>query len=212
MDAYSRTRLLLGQDGMEKLKNARVAVFGLGGVGGYVVEALVRSGIGALDLIDDSEEGVFYVRGRDGEFRQEPLTQIREYEKDDMEHVGWYYIPVKAGKPVWLTPYLNKNTGVTMISYVVPLYEQDKLLGVAGMDIDFDYISKVVSEIKIYDSGSAVLADAEGNVLVHDKECNGYEEQADFGVHLAVENYPDRHGQCQHNFSSKHNKTRIAEA
>ena len=52
MDQLSRTRLLLGRDAMEKLKNARVAVFGLGGVGGYVVEALARSGIGALDLID----------------------------------------------------------------------------------------------------------------------------------------------------------------
>lgn len=52
MDAFSRTRLLLGADAMDKLKNARVAVFGLGGVGGYVVEALARSGVGALDLID----------------------------------------------------------------------------------------------------------------------------------------------------------------
>ena len=52
MNPYSRTRFLLGEDAMEKLKNARVAVFGLGGVGGYVVEALARSGIGALDLID----------------------------------------------------------------------------------------------------------------------------------------------------------------
>ena len=52
MEPFSRTRLLLGSDGMEKLKSARVAVFGLGGVGGYVVEALARSGIGALELID----------------------------------------------------------------------------------------------------------------------------------------------------------------
>ena len=52
MNPYSRTQLLLGQAGMEKLKNARVAVFGLGGVGGYVVEALARSGVGCLELID----------------------------------------------------------------------------------------------------------------------------------------------------------------
>ena len=52
MDPYSRTALLLGSDGMAKLRKSRVAVFGLGGVGGYVVEALARSGIGALDLID----------------------------------------------------------------------------------------------------------------------------------------------------------------
>ncbi len=52
MNPYSRTEFLLGKEAMDKLKNARVAVFGLGGVGGYVVEALARSGIGALDLID----------------------------------------------------------------------------------------------------------------------------------------------------------------
>ena len=52
-DQYSRTRLLLGENGLEKLRNARVAIFGLGGVGGYVAEALARSGVGQLDLIDD---------------------------------------------------------------------------------------------------------------------------------------------------------------
>ena len=49
---FSRTARLLGSDAMERLHNSRVAIFGIGGVGGYVVEALVRTGIGALDLID----------------------------------------------------------------------------------------------------------------------------------------------------------------
>ena len=52
-DQYSRTRMLLGDDAMEALRRARVAVFGVGGVGGYVVEVLARSGVGALDLIDN---------------------------------------------------------------------------------------------------------------------------------------------------------------
>ena len=50
---FSRTELLLGKDAMNRLAGARVAVFGIGGVGGYVCEALVRSGVGAFDLIDD---------------------------------------------------------------------------------------------------------------------------------------------------------------
>ena len=50
---FSRTQLLFGPEAMERLSRCRVAVFGIGGVGGYAVEALVRSGIGALDLIDD---------------------------------------------------------------------------------------------------------------------------------------------------------------
>ena len=52
---FARTELLLGKEAMEKLKNSRVAVFGVGGVGGYVCEALVRSGVGAFDLIDDDK-------------------------------------------------------------------------------------------------------------------------------------------------------------
>ena len=53
LNEFSRTELLLGRTGMERLAAARVAVFGIGGVGGYTVEALARSGVGHLDLIDD---------------------------------------------------------------------------------------------------------------------------------------------------------------
>ena len=53
LDQFSRTKLLYGAEAMGRLGSSRVAVFGIGGVGGYVVEALVRSGIGSLDLIDD---------------------------------------------------------------------------------------------------------------------------------------------------------------
>ncbi len=52
---FSRTQLLLGKEAIDRLKNARVAVFGIGGVGGYVCEALVRSGVGSFDLIDDDQ-------------------------------------------------------------------------------------------------------------------------------------------------------------
>lgn len=52
-EQFSRTELLIGKEGIEKLSKSHVAVFGIGGVGGYVVEALVRSGIGAIDIIDN---------------------------------------------------------------------------------------------------------------------------------------------------------------
>ena len=55
LNQFSRTQLLIGKDNMDRLKNARVAVFGIGGVGGYTVEALARSGVGTLDLIDDDK-------------------------------------------------------------------------------------------------------------------------------------------------------------
>lgn len=55
LNQFSRTELLFGKEAMQVLKDSRVAVFGIGGVGGYAVEALVRSGVGAIDLIDDDK-------------------------------------------------------------------------------------------------------------------------------------------------------------
>lgn len=55
LNQFSRTQLLYGKEAMDKLQNSHVAIFGLGGVGGYVGEALVRSGIGSFDLIDDDK-------------------------------------------------------------------------------------------------------------------------------------------------------------
>lgn len=55
LDQFARTQLLFGPEAMKKLRNSRVAVFGVGGVGGFAVEALVRSGVGALDIIDDDK-------------------------------------------------------------------------------------------------------------------------------------------------------------
>ena len=55
LNQFSRTELLLGKQAMQMLKNSRVAVFGIGGVGGYAVEALVRSGVGIIDLVDDDK-------------------------------------------------------------------------------------------------------------------------------------------------------------
>lgn len=55
LNQFSRTELLFGKEAMDRLAHSRVAVFGIGGVGGYTVEALIRSGVGAVDLIDDDK-------------------------------------------------------------------------------------------------------------------------------------------------------------
>ncbi|MBR6126280.1 tRNA threonylcarbamoyladenosine dehydratase [bacterium] len=55
LNQFSRTELIIGTEGLTKLSKARIAVFGIGGVGGYVVEALVRSGLGSIDLIDNDK-------------------------------------------------------------------------------------------------------------------------------------------------------------
>ena len=55
LNQFARTELLLGEEGLKALAAKRVAVFGIGGVGGYTVEALARSGVGAIDIIDNDK-------------------------------------------------------------------------------------------------------------------------------------------------------------
>ena len=67
--------------------------------------------------------GIFLTRNStDEEFTSSVPTDFTMYDKTDVEHVGWYYVPVENGAPLWMDPYLNGNVNVYMISYVVPLY------------------------------------------------------------------------------------------
>ena len=91
---FSRTELLLGKEGMERLKNARVAVFGIGGVGGYVCEALVRSGVFTFDLIDDDKVCITNLN------RQQYF----------MEHIGMYKTDALKSLLLIINPYLDIYT------------------------------------------------------------------------------------------------------
>ena len=89
-EQFSRTELLLGKPALERLSGCRVAVFGIGGVGGYVCEALVRSGIGAFDLIDDDKvcltnlnRQIIATRKTVGQYKAEVMAErIREINHD----------------------------------------------------------------------------------------------------------------------------------
>ena len=102
--------------------------------------------------------GLFYskVKGKEGFIRFEP-TDLSLYSKDDIEHVGWYWQPFEAGKPVWMLPYYNKNNDIMMISYVVPMYYDNEFIGIVGMDFDYSALTDKVHNIKIYENGFAHL-------------------------------------------------------
>lgn len=115
-----------------------------------------------------SKAGIFMTRDRlDRDMRMVETTDLYAYDESDIEHVGWYYQPLDAMKPVWMLPYYNKNIGVYMISYVIPLFKNDMTVGVIGMDIDFDYITEQVEAIKLYKSGYAYITDQNGDVVSH---------------------------------------------
>ena len=103
----------------------------------------------------------------DAEFKSLTPTDFSSYDKDDLEHVGWYYIPVNNGKPTWMEPYLNSNINVYMISYVVPIVIDNVKVGIVGMDIDFKEMQKQVNEAKSFGHGYGFLVNAENKIMSH---------------------------------------------
>lgn len=107
LNQFSRTQLLLGAEGMEKLSKARVAVFGIGGVGGFAVEALVRSGIGSFVLVDDDKvcltnlnRQIIATRKTVGQYKVEVMRdRILEINpKAEVEIRKCFYLPENAGE------------------------------------------------------------------------------------------------------------------
>ena len=105
LNQFSRTQLLLGKDSMEKLAGSRVAVFGIGGGGGYVCEALVRSGVGAFDLVDDDKvcltnlnRQIIATRKTVGQYKAEVMAaRMKEINPDaDIRIRKCFFLPENA--------------------------------------------------------------------------------------------------------------------
>lgn len=110
--------------------------------------------------------GIFLV-GEGDNFELTEPTDFSMYNPDDLTHVGWYYIPVNAGEPIWMDPYLNENIDVYMISYVVPIYIDGESVGIVGMDIDFSIVEDMINDIEVYNNGYAYLTNPSNDILVH---------------------------------------------
>ena len=95
------------------------------------------------------------------------MTDISLYDNDDIEHVGWYYIPIANGKETWLNPYYNKNMDQEIISYVIPIILDNRVIGVVGMDIATELLYENTKSVTVYDNGYAFLMDNEGTFVYH---------------------------------------------
>lgn len=129
------------------------------------------------DDIKDEPYGFLFQKVEDGSFIALPPTDISRYEKDDFEHVGWYWLPKEAKEALWIGPYYGENLGFRMVSYVEPLYVYGRFAGVIGMDINIDLICDELQEITIYDSGSAMLFDMDENILYQKNHESGLEKK-----------------------------------
>ena len=95
LNQFSRTQLVFGEEAMQRLAGARIAVFGIGGVGGYIVEALARSGIGQLDLIDDDKVCI---------------TNVNRQLLATLKTVGQYKVDVAKERVADINPKCRVNT------------------------------------------------------------------------------------------------------
>jgi len=112
------------------------------------------------------DAGFFIADNGYGEYFPEELTDLGSYDKDDREHVAWYYEPIQNGQAIWLKPYMNKNIDVYMTSYVSPVYVKGRLIGVVGMDLDMTLIQNVVNSLD-YLEASGFLLSTNGDIIYH---------------------------------------------
>ena len=129
LDQFSRTQLLVGKEAMDRLANSRVAIFGIGGVGGYVVEALARSGVGTLDLIDDDKIC---------------LTNLNRQIIATRSTIGKYKVDVAKARVLDINPKATVNTYQTF--YVPETAEQ---FDFSQYDYVVDAIDTVTGKINL---------------------------------------------------------------
>lgn len=109
--------------------------------------------------ISSPTEGIFYVRNDDNTFSLTEQTDLSLYKPDDREHVAWWYEPLAAKKPIWIKPYNNKNINNELISYIIPLYKGNTVIGVIGMDLNLAQIKSYIESFEIGKNGGVALLD-----------------------------------------------------
>ena len=130
----------------------------------------------SMEITKGEEEGFFYTSERGEKLKKTELTQIQDFdvpesEEDiDMEHVGWYYLPMFRKTPMWMEPYYNMNIDLYMISFVVPIFIEDTFIGIAGMDVDFQKLLEEAQNFKVLKSGYAYLKSADGMIHYHPED------------------------------------------
>lgn len=113
------------------------------------------------------DDGLWLVLDESGQFTEVPVTDLSRYDVGDVEHVGWFYIPLERKEAVWINPYYNQSLEVEMISYVIPIVHEDRVLAVVGMDIATELLYDTTKSLRVYDTGYAFLMDSNGRFLYH---------------------------------------------
>lgn len=114
------------------------------------------------------DAGIFYSKTFVREsFYEQQVTDLSQVTPEEKEDIDWYYEPVEAGKAVWLEPYYNGKIDEPVISYVVPIYQGELLVGIAGIDILFTDIVDKIADVSVFDTGIAYLVNEQNEIMYH---------------------------------------------
>ena len=110
----------------------------------------------------------FWYTDLDGKgFVEHKVTDITLYNTEDTSKLVWFTVPKAKGEPIWLPPYITDNLDKRVISYNVPIYYQDRFIGVVGIEIDYSTMAEQVDSIRLYTNGYAFLNDTKGDLFYH---------------------------------------------
>ena len=132
-----------------------IAVFQKGAVGAFFRMESTKYG---------PTRGLFLTGGYQKGFVSVRNTDLSKYSPTDTENVGWYYLPIWNKAPLWTPPYNNANISQKMISYCIPVYRDENLLGVVGLDINLAIIEDLVNSLQLENS-KGLLINEEGNLI-----------------------------------------------
>lgn len=105
------------------------------------------------------------VKGDGNYIRQKPV-ELSDYNINN-ENMAYFYNAINSKRPIWSDPYIDETLNINMVSYSQPLYKDNVLLGVLGVDIKMDDIKKVIENMKVYDTGYAFLLNEKYDFLIH---------------------------------------------
>ena len=123
-------------------------------------------------------KGFFFTKKGISDFQRMELTDLSDYAPEDVNHVGWYFVPLRQGRPSWIEPYMNAALEDWVVSYVVPIYRSGTFIGVIGMDIKFDTLVSQIRQFTSFETGYFVLTDENGRIFYHPDYEMGTEVEA----------------------------------
>ena len=138
-----------------------------------VVLATAESAVGSVAAyihlnpkLAPSDAGLFYAkRELYGAFQEQKPTDFSKIKKN--ENLQWYTKPATEGKASWIGPYYNGKSEGLVMTYVIPIYESQVLVGVAGMDVHLSTLTEMVDNIKVYKTGHAALVNSNHEIVYH---------------------------------------------